>query len=186
MKAKFKIGKLQVIIDSSRIEVDAEKAQFSRIQEDDEYSFDVISCAARASEFSIVSQLYKGDKQTIIDTCASINESKKIGVIQNGDSYLMLSPFVERYTFFGEEQAEKFTNEVIDASITHNLNSLRITQFCLMRSEMPFFPQFKGILKALTERDDSTLEIVYFDIPEDHFYELQILFNSYEQNTHQA
>jgi hypothetical protein len=180
MKAKFKIGSVQVIIDSSRIEFDAEQAKFFRIAEDDEYTFDAISCAARQAESSLVNQLYKFDKQTVIDACNEANATKKIGVLSNGDTFLMLSPFVERYTFFGEEQAEKFTNDVIDQCISRNLHSLRITQFCMMRTEMPYFPQFKGILKALTEREDSTLNIVYFDIPEDQFYEMKTLFNSYE------
>lgn len=181
MRAKFHIGHLEVIIDATKIDFNESKAQFFAIKEDDEYTFEAISCAARPMEFSIVNQLYALDHQKVKDLCDYCNKTKELGVLSTNNYHLIVSPFVERYTYFGEEQAEQLTNEVIDICKKLDLNSLRITQFCMLRHDtMPIYPQFKGILKALTSRLDSNVSVVFFDIPEDHFYELKILFESYQ------
>jgi hypothetical protein len=171
MRAKFNINGVTIIIDATKIEFDSEKAQFHKIKEDDEYSFEAISCAARPVEFSIVNQLYTLDKEKIKEMCDYCNKNAELGILSTNNYYLILSPFTDRFTFFGEEQAEE-----------KNIHSLRITQFCMLRSDvMPAYLQFKGIIKALTERTDSSLKTVFFDIPEDHFYDLKILFGTYEK-----
>lgn len=180
MKATFTIGNLKVVIDSSRIVFDSEMAHIYRVNDDDEYTFDVVTCAARPVEFSIVNHLYKLDKDKVVEACQECNRTKELYLLSANNYHLILSPFVERYTFFGEEQAKGLTSGVIDICNTLGAESLRITQFCMMRSEMPYFPQFKGILNALLERPDSSLHLVYFDVPEKYFYELNILFKTYE------
>lgn len=180
MKATFNISNLKVVIDSDRIVFDAEMAHFYRIDDDDEYTFDVITCAARPVEFSIVNQLSHLDRDVVVQACAECNETKELYLLSTNNYHMILSPFVERYTFFGEEQAKDLTLGVVDICNNLGAKSLRITQFCMMRSEMPFFPQFKGILNALLERPDSSLDLVYFDVPEKYFYELNILFKTYE------
>lgn len=179
-KAKFKIQNLQVVIASGRIEYDEDGAIMKAVNEDDEYTFDVVSCAARPVEFSIVNQLYKLDKQTVIDACDECNRTRRIGVLTTNKYHLILSPFVERHTFFGKEQAEKLTNDVIEECKFLGAETLRITQFTMMRGHMPFYDQFKGIVEALITRRDSPLRLVYFDVPDKYFYELSTLFQSYE------
>lgn len=179
-KSKYKIQKLQVVLATGRIDFDEENAVMNAVDEDDEFTFDVISCAARPVEFSIINQLYKLDKQTVIEACEECNYSRKIGVLTTNKYHLILSPFVERHTFFGKDQAKKLTDEVIEECIFLGAESLRITQFTMMRGHMPFYDQFKGILEALTTRPDSTLKLVYFDVPDKYFYELSTLFKSYE------
>jgi len=180
LKAIFKIANLSVVIDSSRIVFDSEMAHIYRVNDDDEFTFDVITCAARPVEFSIVNHLYSLDHERVVEACQECNRTKELYVLSNNNNHLILSPFVERYTFFGEEQARDLTIGVIDICNNLGAESLRITQFCMMRSEMPFFPQFKGILNALIGRPDSSLHLVYFDVPEKYFYELNILFKTYE------
>ncbi len=179
-KAKFKIQKLNVVLATGRIDFDEEDAVMNAVNEDEEYNFDVIACAARPVEFSIVNQLYKLDKQAVIEACEECDRTRKIGVLSTNKYHLILSPFVERHTFFGKEQAEKLTNEVIEECIFLGAESLRITQFTMMRGHMPFYDQFKGIIEALITRRDSTLKLVYFDVPDKYFYELSTLFKSYE------
>ncbi len=53
MKAKFKIGHLDTIICSNKIEYDADHAYMHKVHDDDEYTFQAITCAARPVEFSI-------------------------------------------------------------------------------------------------------------------------------------
>lgn len=180
-KAKFKIQNLDVVLATGRIDFDEENAVMRAVNEDEEYTFDVIACAARPVEFSIVNQLYKLDKQAVIDACDECNRSRRIGILTTNKYHLILSPFVERHTFFGKEQAEKLTNEVIEECKFLGAESLRITQFTMMRGHMPFYDQFKGIIEALITRRDSSLKLVYFDIPDKFFYELSTLFKSYEQ-----
>lgn len=179
-KEKFKIQGLNVVIASGNIEFDENQAMMKAVNDDDEYTFDVIACAARPVEFSIVNQLYRLDKQAVIEACEECNESKRIGVLTTNKYHLILTPFVEKYTFFGKEQAEKLTDEVIEECKFLGAESLRITQFTMMRGNMPFFDQFKGIIEALIVDRDSTLNLVYFDVPEKYFYELTQLFKSYE------
>jgi len=179
-KAKFKLQKLKVVIATGRIDFDEENAVINAVNEDEEYTFDVISCAARPVEFSIVNQLYKLDKQAVIEACEECDTTRKIGVLSTNKYHLILSPFVERHTFFGKEQAEKLTHEVIEECVFLGAESLRITQFTMMRGHMPFYDQFKGIIEALITSKDSTLKLVYFDVPDKYFYELSTLFNSYE------
>ncbi|MFQ3576607.1 MAG: hypothetical protein SNJ77_09245 [Cytophagales bacterium] len=183
MRATFLIADYTIIIDDSKIDYQSEKAQINAVKEDDEYTFDVISCAARPVEFSIVNQLSKLSKDEIREKCEIANQNKEMVVLSNNSNHLVLSPFVERFTYFGEEQAEVFTNEVIDICNSLNASSLRITQFCMLRSDnMPVYPQFKGILNALKNREnESTLKVVFFDVPHDHFYDLEILFGSFAQ-----
>ncbi|MFN8436518.1 MAG: hypothetical protein U0V72_02675 [Cytophagales bacterium] len=181
MREKFNINGITIIIDATKIEYDSKKAHIHAVKEDDEFTFEAISCAARPVEFSIVNQLYKLDKELVKKTCDECNQNKTLGVLSTNNYYLILSPFVDRFTFFGEEQAEALTNGVIEICKDKNISSLRITQFCMLRSDvMPAYLQFKGIIKALTERKDSTLKRVFFDIPEDHFYDLKILFKTFE------
>jgi hypothetical protein len=92
---------------------------------------------------------------------------------------MISTPFPEKYTFFGEKQAEQLTNDTIDICIELNAKHMRITQFCMMRGPMPFYDQFKGIIKALTQRHDSLVDLVYFDVPEDKWMDLKTLFESY-------
>jgi hypothetical protein len=179
MKAKFKIGDLVAVICSDKIQFDSDQAYFHTVDEDPDYTFDAISCAARPVEFSIVNRLYALHYDEVKKACDDCNRTKQIGVLTTDNYHLILSPFVDRFTYFGEEQSEKLTNVVIDKCIELQVKSLRITQFCMMRGEMPYFPQFKGIINALTERDDSSVELVYFDVPEKFFYELTILFKTY-------
>ncbi len=181
MKDRFQLGDLLVIIDSDKIVYDLNKAQIHSVEEDDDFVFGAISCAARPVAFSIVNQLYKLNREDVIKACDLSNNIKEIVVLSTDDYHLMLSPFVERFTFFGEDQARDLTNDVIDECKKIDVKSLRITQFCMMRHEtMPIFPQFKGIIKALTSRKDSSLKIVFFDVPDKDFYEIQTLIRSYE------
>lgn len=181
MRAKFNINGVTIVIDASKIEYDSKKAHIHAVKEDDEFTFEAISCAARPVEFSVVNQLYTLDKEKVREMCDYCNKNKTLGVISTNNYHLILSPFVDRFTFFGEEQAETLTNGVIDICKEKNIKSLRITQFCMLRSDvMPAYLQFKGIIKALTERNDSSLKTVFFDIPEDHFYDLKILFGTFE------
>ncbi|MFN0049762.1 MAG: hypothetical protein ACKVOU_11625 [Cytophagales bacterium] len=179
-KEKFLIQNLQVVLATGRIDFDEEDAVMNAVHEDEEYTFDVIACAARPVEFSIINQLYKLDKQAVIEACEECNFSRRIGVLTTNKYHLILSPFVERHTFFGKDQAEKLTNEVIEECIFLGAESLRITQFTMMRGHMPFYDQFKGILDALLKNRESPLKLVYFDVPDKYFYELSTLFKSYQ------
>jgi hypothetical protein len=179
MKAKFKIANLSVIICSDKIEYDANQAYIHKVHEDDEYTFQAITCAARPVEFSIVNRLSGLPKDEVKKACDICNKTKQIGVLTTEDYHLIISPFVDRFTYFGEEQAERLTDVVIDKCIELGVSKLRVTQFCMMRSEMPYFPQFKGIIKALTSRNDSSVDVVFFDVPEKYFYELTILLKTY-------
>lgn len=179
MKKKYQLIDKTLVIASGNIEYDESLANIYKVNEDNEYTFDAITCAARPVEFSIVNHLSKLDKEEVIEACNHCNETKNIGVLSVGNYYLMLSPFVERYTFFGEEQSEALTNAVLDECDELKLESLRITQFCMMRGAMPFYDQFKGILKAISERPKSYLKTVYFDVPEKNFDRLDVLFSSY-------
>lgn len=182
MRAKFNINGVSIIIDASKIVYDGKKGHIHMVKEDDEFTFEAISCAARPVEFSIVNQLYTLDKEKVIEMCNHCNTNKVLGVLSTNNYHLILSPFTDRLTFFGEEQAEALTNGVIDICKEKNISSLRITQFCMLRSDiMPAYLQFKGILNALTGRKDSSLKTVFFDVPEDHFYDLKILFGTYEK-----
>jgi len=178
MKAKFKIGDLTTVICSDKIVYDSDHAYFHKVDEDDEYTFDAISCAARPVEFSIVNRLYALHQDEVKKACDECNRTKQIGVLTTDNYHLILSPFVDRFTYFGEEQAERLTDVVVSKCIELGVKKLRITQFCMMRGEMPYFPQFKGILKALTSRADSSVDLVYFDVPEKFFYELTILLKT--------
>jgi hypothetical protein len=180
-KEKFNIQGLKVVIASGNIVYDEEQAIIKAVNEDNEYTFDVVACAARPVEFSVVNQLYKLDKQAVIEACEECNSSKKIGVLSTNKYHLILTPFVEKHTFFGKEQAKKLTNEVIEECKFLGAESLRITQFTMMRSGMPFFDQFKGITEALLVDRESTLKLVYFDVPDKYFFELTQLFKSYEK-----
>ena len=179
MKKKYQLGDKTLVIASGNIEYDESLANIYKVNEDNEYTFDAITCAARPVEFSIVNHLSKLDKDEVIEACNHCNETKNIGVLSVGNYYLMLSPFVERYTFFGEEQSMELTNAVLDECDELNLKSLRITQFCMMRGAMPFYDQFKGILKAISARPNATVNVVYFDVPEKNFDRLDVLFTSY-------
>ena len=180
-KEKFRIKGVDIVIASGRIVFDEENAVMKAVNEDEEYSFDAITCAARPVEFSIVNQLYKLDKQAVIEACDECNRTRRIGILTTNKYHLILSPFVERYTFFGKEQARKLTEDVIDECKFLGAESLRITQFTMMRGNMPFFDQFKGIIEALTTDRESPLKLVYFDVPDKYFYEVSTLFNSYEE-----
>jgi len=184
MRAEFIISKYKVIIDDSKIDYNLERAQIKAVKEDDIYTFDVISCAARPVEFSVVNQLSKLDKELVKEKCDYANQNKEMVVLSTHNYHLILTPFVERYTYFGEEQAEIFTHEVIDICNELHAKSLRITQFCMLRSDnMPVYPQFKGILNAFLKRkDEALLEIIFFDVPQDHFYDLEILFKTYQNS----
>lgn len=182
MKEKFKIGRVEAVITDDKIEHDEEKAIIHRVLDDEEYTFDAITCLARPVEFSVVNQLYSLDKQAVLKACERCNQTKEIGVLSTENYHLILNPLVERNTFFGKKEAEKLTNDVIDLCIQLNVKTLRITQFCLMLRDLPFFDQFKGILDAFSTRHDSTVKLVYFDVPEKYFYQLRILFNSYEKS----
>jgi hypothetical protein len=181
MKAKFKIGKLQVVIADDKIEHDEKKAVIHKVNEDEEFSFDAITCLARPVEFSILNRLYSLDKKEVRKTCDIVNATKEIGVISTDNYHLILSPLFDRFTFFGSDEARDLTNEVIDKSIELGVTSLRITQFCLMLHEHPVFDQFKGIMSAFTSREDSPIKLVYFDVPDKYFYELNIFFQTYEK-----
>lgn len=181
MKAKFKIGTLTVVIADDKIEHDEAKAVIHKVKEDEEYTFDAITCLARPVEFSILNRLYSLDKKEVRKTCDTVNATKEIGVISTDNYHLILSPMFDRFTFFGKDEAEQLTNEVIDECIKLNVKSLRITQFCLMLHEHPFFDQFKGILNAFTSRKDSPITLVYFDVPDKYFYELNIFFQTFEK-----
>ena len=102
-------------------------------------------------------------------------------MLSTDNYHLILNPLIERHTFFGKKEANRLTNDVIDLCIQLNIHSLRITQFCLMQSELPFYDQFKGILDAFSTRYDSPVKVVYFDVPEKNFYQLKILFRTYEK-----
>ena len=181
MRAKFNINGVTIVIDATKIEYDSKNAHIHTVKEDDEFTFEAISCAARPVEFSIVNQLYTLDKHKVVEMCDYCNKNKALGVLSTNNYHLILSPFVDRFTFFGEEQAQILTNGVIDICKERNIKSLRITQFCMLRSDvMPAYLQFKGIINALTQRKDSSLTTVFFDVPEDHFYDLKILFGTYE------
>jgi hypothetical protein len=180
-KSLFKIKKLNVVIASGRIEFDAENAVIKKVHDDDEYTFDAITCAARPVEFSIVNQLYKLDKREVQAACDEANYSRRIGVLSTEKYHLILSPFVERYTFFGKDQAFKLTVDVIDECKILGCESLRITQFTMMRGHMPFYDQFKGIIEALLTVKDSAVKLVYFDIPDKNFFEVSTLLKSYQE-----
>lgn len=180
-KKKFLIKGLTVVVATGRIEFDEENAVIKRVHDDDEYTFDAVTCAARPVEFSIVNQLYKLDKQEVTAACEDCNFSRRIGVLTTEKYHLILSPFVERYTFFGKEQAAKLTADVIDECQFLSCDSLRITQFAMMRGHMPFFDQFKGIIETLFTDKESPITLVYFDVPEKSFDEVCTLFTSYEK-----
>ncbi len=183
MNYKFNIAGVEMVIETGNIAYDEAKAVITKVHEDDEYTFDAISCAARPVEFSIANQLYSLDKEVLKNACNQANETQTIGVLSNNNLHLLLSPFVERFTFFGHDEAAKLTNDVIDICIQLNAAKLRITQFCMMRHEsMPIFHQFKGIIETFIKRKDSTIKLVYFDIPEKFSYELNTLFKSYEKD----
>ncbi len=181
LKKKFLIKGLKVVVATGRIEFDEENAVIKRVHDDDEYMFDAITCAARPVEFSVVNQLYKLDKQEVRAACEDCNFSRRIGVLTTEKYHLILTPFVERYTFFGKEQAAKLTADVIDECQFLGCDSLRITQFAMMRGHMPFFDQFKGIVETLFTDKESPITIVYFDVPEKSFDEVCTLFTSYEK-----
>lgn len=178
-KEKFIFKKLEVIIATGRIEFDSENAVIKKVHDDDQYTFDAITCAARPVEFSIVNQLYKLDKDEVIAACDECNFSRKIGVLSTEKYHLILSPFVERYTFFGKEQAFKLTADVIEECKYLGCEHLRITQFTMMRGHMPFYDQFKGIIEALISVKDSPVKLVYFDVPDKTFFEVSTLLKSY-------
>lgn len=181
MKAKYKIKDLELVIDSDKIEFDESKAIIHKVHEDEEFAFEAISCAARPVQFSIVNQLYSLQPELVKEACDEANKEHKIGVLSTNNYHLLLSPFVERFSFFGQKEASQLTNDVIDICKKLNVASLRITQFCMMRHEsMPIFDQFKGILNTFISRKDSPIKSVYFDVPDKFFYELNILFKSYQ------
>jgi|GEM_PF-1060119 hypothetical protein len=180
MKEKFHIGPIEAIISDNKIEHDEGRAVIHRVLEDEEYTFDAITCLARPVEFSVVNQLYTLDKQRVIKECERCNKTKEIGVLSTDNYHLILNPLIERHTFFGKKEANRLTNDVIDLCIRLDVKRLRITQFCLMQSELPFYDQFKGILDAFSTRFDSTVKVVYFDVPDKNFYQLRILFQTYE------
>ena len=121
MREKFNINGITIIIDATKIEYDSKKAHIHAVKEDDEFTFEAISCAARPVEFSIVNQLYKLDKELVKKTCDECNQNKTLGVLSTNNYYLILSPFVDRFTFFGEEQAEALTNGVIEICKDKNI-----------------------------------------------------------------
>ncbi|MDX2188539.1 MAG: hypothetical protein SFY32_01635 [Bacteroidota bacterium] len=180
LKERFYISGLDIYIATGYIDYDAEKAVMNKVVDDSQLTFDAITCAARPVEFSIVNQLYKLDKQRVIEACEECNNSRRIGILSTDKYHLILSPFVERHTFFGKNEAKKLTEDVVEECKFLGVQSLRITQFCMMRGHMPFYDQFKGIIEALVERVDSPLETVYFDVPEKNFDDLKILFKNYE------
>ncbi|MDX2196099.1 MAG: hypothetical protein NW207_06750 [Cytophagales bacterium] len=179
-RSKFRIKNLDIVITSDKIKYDKEQAYIEMVVDDDEYVFDVISCAARPVEFSIVNRLYNLDKNAVTEACDECNRTRKIGILTTYKYHLCLTPFVEKYSFFGKEQAQKLTYDVIEECKFLGAESLRITQFCMMRGHMPFYDQFKGIIQALITMKDSPLRLVYFDVPDAKFYELNTLFKSYE------
>lgn len=181
MKAKFKLDALNVVITDDKIEHDETKAVIHKVKDDEEYTFDAITCLARPVEFSVLNRLYSLDKKEVRKICDIVNTTKETGVISTDNYHLILSPMFDRFTFFGKDEAEKLTNEVIDECIKLNVKSLRVTQFCLMLHEHPVFDQFKGILQAFTSRKDSPLDLVYFDVPDKYFYELNIFFQTFEK-----
>jgi len=181
MKNKFKINDLQLIICDDKIQHDESKAVIHKVLDDEDYSFDAITCLARPVEFSIVNQLYNLDKKKVKEACDECNKSKKIKVLSTQSYHLILCPLIERYTFFGKDQAEKLSNQVIDTCNEYKISTLRITQFCMMLDEfLPIYDQFKGILHAFSTRSDSTIKTVYFDVPEKNYYQLKTLFATYE------
>lgn len=182
-KEKFIIKKIEIVIATGRIEFDAENAVIKKVHDDDFYTFDAITCAARPVEFSIVNQLYKLDKTEVIAACDECNFSRKIGVLSTEKYHLILSPFVERYTFFGKDQAFKLTADVIETCQNLDCEHLRITQFTMMRGHMPFYDQFKGIIEAVISIKDSPLKLVYFDVPDKTFFEVSTLLQSYVELT---
>ncbi|TAF74595.1 MAG: hypothetical protein EAZ53_08075 [Bacteroidetes bacterium] len=181
LKEKFKIKSLTVVVATGRIEYDEEIAAIKKVHDDDEYEFDAVTCAARPVEFSIINNLYKLDKQEVVAACEDCNFSRRIGVLTTDKYHLILSPFVERHTFFGKEQAAKLTADVIDECQFLGCDSLRITQFAMMRGQMPFYDQFKGILETLYTDKESPITLVYFDVPEKFFDEVCTLFGSYQK-----
>ena len=182
MVKKYEIEDLTVVTATNKIVYDSEEAFIHQVVDDEDYHIEAITCAARPVEFSIVNRLSHLDNELVERACETTNAKKEITILTNDDYHLILTPFPEKFTFFGEEQAYKLTNAVIDECIVLGVKSLRVTQYCMMRGVMPFYDQFKGVLKAFTERKDSTVELVYFDIPETKAYELNKLFSSYERN----
>ena len=180
MKEKFRIGPVEAIISDNKIEHDEERAVIHRVLEDEEFIFDAITCLARPVEFSIVNRLYALDPQRVIKECERCNKTKEIGVLSTENYHLILNPLIERHTFFGKTEANRLTNDVIDLCNRLEVKTLRITQFCLMQSELPYYDQFKGILDAFSTRFDSSIKVVYFDVRDKNFYQLRILFKTYE------
>ena len=181
MKEKYRIGTVETIICDNKIEHDAQQAIIHRVLEDDEYTFAGITCLARPVKFSVVNQLYALDAQRVIKECERVNRTRQIGVLSTDNYHLILNPLIERNTFFGKDEANQLTNDVIDLCIQLQITSLRITQFCLMQSQLPFYDQFKGILDAFAARHDSPITRVYFDVPDKNFYQLSTLFKTYER-----
>ena len=183
MKDKFRIGPVEAIIADDKIEHDQDRAIIHRVLDDEEYTFDAITCLARPVEFSVLNRLYTLDKQRVIKECERCNKTKEIAVLSTDNYHLILNPLIERHTFFGKKEANRLTNDVIDLCIRLEVQRLRITQFCLMQSELPFYDQFKGILDAFSSRHDSPVRVVYFDVPDKNFYQLSVLFRTYENLT---
>ncbi|TAG52321.1 MAG: hypothetical protein EAZ27_12435 [Cytophagales bacterium] len=181
LKEKFQLKKLTVVVATGRVEFDEENAVIKKVHDDNEFLFDAITCAARPVEFSIVNQLYKLDKQEVLAACEDCNFSRRIGVLTTEKYHLILTPFVERYTFFGKDQAAKLTEDVIDECTFLGCDTLRITQFAMMRGHMPFYDQFKGIVETLLTDKESPITLVYFDVPEKNYDEVCTLFNSYKK-----
>lgn len=178
-KKIFPLKNLDVAIASERIIYDSENAMIKEVAEDDTFVFDAITCAARPVQFSVVNRLYNLDPTAVAEACEECNSTRRIGILTTQKYHLILSPFVERHTFFGKDQANKLTKDVLEECKFLGVESLRITQFCMMRGYMPFYDQFKGIIEALLENKDSALKLVYFDVPDKNFFELERLFESY-------
>ena len=182
MKYTYQIKGIKIVIADDMVEHEPDQAIIYKIIDDQNYDFDLVSCLARPIEFSAANALYHLDKDELKQACDIANDSQKVQVLAASKYHLLVCPLVERFRYFGKQQAYNLTNEVIDIAQNLGATSLRITQFCLMLSDyLPFYDQFKGILDALTSRVDNTIQELYFDVPEEHSYDLNKLFMSYEK-----
>lgn len=182
MKYQYTIGKIDVVLRDDKIIFDENNAFIHQVLDDEEYTFDAIACAARPIKFSVVNKLYNLDNNQVEEACKLCNETKEIGVLTTNNYHLILSPFPEKLTYFGEKQAEELTSAVLEVCEELNVKTFRITQFCMMRGVMPYFDQFKGIINALDSSRNHTVKMVYFDIPDKEIYSLNILFKSYQES----